>query len=213
MFANIMQKKLGIPKSNSFVLLDKKATQGNIKNRFRIMLRRVAKGDKIYFYYNGHGIPVPNLKNEPFMLASDSYVDFISDEKFFSLKNIYSMLSNSKASKVVAFVDSCFSGATDAKTILKGVAATRLIPKRISFNKKKMVVITAGKDREFSNGYDKTGYRLFSYFLMKNILKGDTSIKKLYSDTKRETYKTSIREFGDLRVQHPTIDGNYNLGL
>ena len=76
-----------------------------------------------------------------------------------------------------------------------------------------MVVITAGKDRQFSNGYDKTGYRLFSYFLMKNILKGDTSIKKLYSDTKTETYKTSIKEFGDLRVQTPTINGNYNLGL
>jgi hypothetical protein len=177
------------------------------------MLRRVAKGDKIYFYYNGHGIPVPNLKNEPFMLASDSYVDFISDEKFFSLKNIYTMLSNSKASRVVAFVDSCFSGATDAKTIIKGVAATRLIPKKITFDKHKMVVITAGKDRQFSNGYDKTGYRLFSYFLMKNILKGDKTIKKLYSDTKTETYKTSVREFGDLRVQTPTINGNYNLGL
>jgi hypothetical protein len=48
---------------------------------------------------------------------------------------------------------------------------------------------------------------------MKNILNGDRNIRKLYLDTKRMTYKTSLEEYGDLRVQEPTIEGNFKTGL
>ena len=145
MFADIANKKLGIPKEQSFVLLNNDATQATIKTNLQKLLNRVKPGDEIYFYYNGHGVPAANKNFEPFMLASDSEPDFISDEMFFSLNNIYGNLSNSKASKVVAFVDSCFSGATDGKSVLKGVAATKMKPKIVDFDKSKMVVITAGK--------------------------------------------------------------------
>jgi hypothetical protein len=116
MFAKTAQKKLGVPKQNSFVLINDNATQAEIKTNMRRMLSRVKSGDTIYFYYNGHGVPVPSLNNEPFMLPSNSEPDYIADEKYFSLKNIYSKLSESKADKVVAFVDSCFSGVTQPKS-------------------------------------------------------------------------------------------------
>jgi len=213
MFVKVAQKKLGVPKQNTFLLLDEKATQADIKNRFKKFLRRVKKGDTIYFYYNGHGVPVPSLKNEPFMLASNSEPDFIADEKFFSLQNIYSSLSKSKAKKVIAFVDSCFSGVTDGKGVLKGVAATKMVAKQVKFDKDKMVVLMAGKKRQYSNGYDKKGYRLFSYFVMKNIIEGDREIKNLYRDVKSQTYDASLEEWGDVRTQEPTIDGNYRMSL
>lgn len=167
MFVKIAQKKLGVPKRNSFVLINDDATQAEIKTKLRKMLKRVKNGDTIYFYYNGHGVPVPSLKNAPFMLASNTEPDFVSDEKFFALQNIYSKLSNSKASKVVAVVDSCFSGVTDGKSVLKGVAATKMIAKSVKFDKDKMVVLTAGKGYQYSNGYDKKAHRLFSFFIMK----------------------------------------------
>ena len=213
MFAKIAYKKLGVKKSNSFIMINNGATQAKIKTNMKRMLRRVKTGDTIYFYYNGHGIPIPSLKNKPFMLASDSEPDFVADEKFFSLQNIYNQLSNSKASKIVAIVDSCFSGVTDAKPILRGVAATKMVAKSVTFNKEKMVVLTAGKGNQYSNGYDKKSYRLFSFYIMKNILKGNTTIKQLYKDTKEETYNTSIEEYGDNRTQEPTIDGNFRLNL
>ena len=49
-------------------------------------------------------------------------VDFIVREKQFQLGDIYRRLSLSGASKVVAFVDSCFSGRTDNASIFKGTA-------------------------------------------------------------------------------------------
>jgi hypothetical protein len=137
----------------------------------------------------------------------------VQDEKFFSLQNIYSKLSSSKASKVVAVVDSCFSGVTDGKAVLKGVAATRLKPKSVKFDKSKMVVLSAGKSHQYSNGYDKKAYRLFSYFVIKNILEGKKDIKSLYKNTKTQTYNTSLKEYGDLRVQEPTIEGNFRMKL
>jgi len=213
MFVKIAQKKLGVKKSNSFVMINSGATQAKIKTNMKRMLRRVKAGDTIYFYYNGHGIPIPSLKNKPFMLASDSEPDFVADEKFFSLQNIYNKLSKSKAKKVIAVVDSCFSGVTDGKSVLKGVAATKMVAKSVKFNKNKMVVMSAGKAYQYSNAYNKKGYRLFSFFVMKNILEGDKTIKKLYKDTKVQTYNTSIEEYGDSRTQEPTIEGNFRMEL
>ena len=213
MFAKTAQKRLGVLKENTFSLINEHATETEIKTNMKKLIARVKAGDTIYFYYNGHGVPVPARQNEPYMLASNAEPDYVADEDFFSLKNIYKTLGGSKASKVVAFVDSCFSGVTDGKSVLKGVAATKMVPRAVEFDKEKMVVLTAGKGNQYSNGYDKKGYRLFSFFVMKNILEGKTDIGTLYKDTKSETYDTSIQEYGDLRTQEPTVDGNFRLSL
>ncbi len=216
MFAKISAKKLGIPEVNSYVLINEGATQAKVQTAFTKLLARVKAGDTIYFYYNGHGMPIASQNFEPYMLAKDSDPDYIGDQRFFALNNIYGILSSSKASKVVAFVDSCFSGATDGKSVLKGVAATKMKPKVVDFDKEKMVVLTAGKDYQYSNGYDKKGYRMFSYFAMKDLLTTNLQnkpIQELYKAVKNETYDASLQEYGDNRTQEPTISGNASLGL
>ncbi|MBL0708253.1 MAG: caspase family protein [Sulfurimonas sp.] len=213
MFKKVMKKKLGIKESNCYTMINGGATQAKIKTNLKKMLRRVKTGDTIYFYYNGHGVPVPNKKYEPYMLTSDTEPDFVGDEDFFALKNIYGKLSASKAKKVVAVVDSCFSGVTDGKSVLKGVAATKMKPRLVNFDKDKMVVLAAGKGHQYSNGYDKKGYRLFSFYIMKNILEGKEDVRSLYKSTKKETYQTSLEEYGDSRTQEPTVDGNFRMKL
>jgi len=212
-FKEVIKKRLGVPEHNCYTMIDGDASQAKIKTNLKKMLRRVKDGDTIYFYYNGHGVPVPSQKFEPYMLTSDTEPDFIADEKFFSLKNIYGELSSSKASKVVAVVDSCFSGVTDGKAVLKGVAATKMKSRSVKFDKDKMVVLSAGKAHQYSNGFDKKGHRLFSYYVMENILEGKTDISSLYKETKKETYQTSLEEYGDIRAQEPTVEGNYRMKL
>lgn len=212
MFTEVAQKTLGISQKNTLELTSKNASMSRIQMEMNKLLRRVKNGDTIYFYYSGHGIPVVSQKNEPYILPTDVEPEFISEAPFFKLQNIYKTLADSKASKVVAFIDSCFSGATDGMSVIKGVAATRLKPKNVTFNKEKMVVLTAGKDKQYSNMYEEKKYRLFSYFLMESMLKGRTNIQDIYSDVyikvKDESYK-----MGDMKLQEPTINGNTGMKI
>jgi hypothetical protein len=206
-FSKVLNHALGVPKSNIYAIMDEDATGTIIKRRIKQMLHKVKKGDTVYFYYNGHGVPVPSLKNEPYILTSDGSVEYVQDDSYFALKNIYKTLTDSKAKKVVAFVDSCFSGGTDGKALIEGVAAARVLPKSVGFNKRKMSIMTAGQGHQYSNGYDKKGHRLFSYFLMKNLLEGERDMTQLFNKVSRHTTQKSFELYGDLRRQEPSFEG------
>ncbi len=212
-FAKVAQKLLGVPKENTFVLLNSKATSGKIKSDFKTMLSLVKKGDTIYFYYSGHGIPVASEKNEPYMLPYDVNPNFINDEKFFKLKNIYNSLSKSKASKIIAVVDSCFSGSTDGASVITGVAAARLKAKKVdAFDHKKMVILSAGRGTQYSNMFKKKEQRLFSYYVMNALLENDKDVNSLYKDVYNNVERQS-RKMGNLKLQQPTLIGNKSLSF
>jgi hypothetical protein len=107
-------------------------------------------------------------------------------------------------------MDSCFSGSTDGKSIIKGVAGSVLIPKKVTFDHQKMVVLTAGRDKQFSNMYPKRGHRLFSYFVMKSLLDGKRSVSDI-NNSVYQNVKSVSNGFGDLKRQEPTIEGNIGL--
>lgn len=209
--SKVATQALGVPERHVYELIDRDATSGAIKDKLRLMLDNVAEGDTVYFYYNGHGIPaIPD--NDPYILPQDKIPDYITDDPFFKLDNVYRTLSNSKAGKVVVMVDSCFSGATDGVSVIKGVAASRLAPKKVSIDPERMVVLTAGRDKEYSNMYQEKGHRLFSYFLMKFIIEGNRDIHTLYQNV-YDKVKSASFEMGDLKRQHPTISGNQTISL
>ena len=212
-FIKASQKRFGISDRNTYALVNDKATSASIKDRLKLMLSNVKDGDTIYFYYSGHGIPDPKDDGEAYILPKDKIVDFVTQEKEFMVRNLYKQLSDSKASKVVAFVDSCFSGNTDGVSNIKGVAATRMKTKQVEFDKTKMVVITAGTSNQFSNAYKEKGHRLFTYYLTKSIIQRptldiDSIYKEVSLNVKDESYK-----MGDLKQQTPQISGNITLGL
>ncbi len=211
-FKRVMKKRLGIPERNVRTLINKGATMGKIKYRLKDMLAHVKKGDTIYFYYSGHGIPVLSQNNAPYLLAQDMSPKYVADDEKFKLQNIYKSLSNSKAKKVIAFVDSCFSGGTDNQALIKGVAASRLAPKRVRFDKRKMIVISAGSGTQYSNKYDEKSNRLFSYYLMRGLIKNNSNLDRLYSYVKSNVQEKSY-EMGASYEQVPVYDGNIGLGI
>jgi len=190
-------------------LVNEQATTSGIKIELDKILSRVKKGDKLYFYYSGHGIPVPTQNNEPYMLPQDMAAEYVENDQFFKLKNIYRKLSNTKAN-VIAVMDSCFSGSTDGKSAVKGVAAAALVAKRVDgYDKKRMVVLTAGRDTQYSNKYDNKQHRLFSYYIMDALLKKNRKVKDVHKYAEYNVAETSQ----DLKMkkQTPVYMGNLKL--
>ncbi|MDH5394234.1 MAG: caspase family protein [Gammaproteobacteria bacterium] len=207
-FRAIAQKKLGISNRRTVSLIGKKATSGPIKDRLYQMMNDVQKGDTIYFYYSGHGIP--NIKTrDAYILPVDRTPNTIVRDDFFKLENIYKTLNQSAAGKVVAIIDSCFSGSTDNQSLFKGVAAARLVTKKVKVDKTKMVVMTAGKDDQFSNMYQQKKHRAFSYFVMKSLLDDVKDIKSMFRYV-RSNVEDVTYELGNQYLQTPTISGDIN---
>ena len=207
---DVLQKRLGISRKNTVTLFDEKATSGAIKDNFKRMLSKVKKEDTIYFYYSGHGIP--SKSGDAFILPRDKVVDFIADDEFFKLENIYALMSDSNAKHSFAFIDACFSGTTDNKLLFKGVAAGLIRTKKTLYDEERMTIITAGADDEFSNMYKEEKYRLFSYYLTKALMSNVKDIDILYKKVNVQVLEKS-KEFGSRYEQNTQIYGNRNIRL
>ena len=212
LFLELSKKKFGIPSRNTYALINEKATSGAIKDKLRLLTENVKEGDQIIFYYSGHGVPSPN-NQESYILPKDKIVDYIESDYEFKLSHIYNMLSSSNASEIYVFIDACFSGKTDNIPLFKGVAPGLIRTKNVSFDNNKMVVITAGKDNQFSNSFDEKGHRMFSYYLIKSLAtRKDINIDLLYKDISVKVHDASF-EKGDVYIQEPQIYGNKKLNL
>ena len=208
-FTQAMQKRLGISQRNSYVYIDSKATTA-LNDHLDRFLKNVKQGDSVYFYYSGHGIPDPKT-GEAYLLPRDKVVDYVTKEDNLKARNIYYKLSNSNASQVVAFVDSCFSGKTDNIANYKGVAAGLFRTKKIDFNQNKMTVLTAGTNNQFSNAHPQKPHRLFSYYLVETMAKEDKlDLNLLYSKVYTKVKDVSWN-MGDVYQQEPTKEGKINL--
>ena len=214
LLATTLKKRLGVSDRNAYVLIDGNATAGAISDKLEQMLANIKPDDTVYFYYSGHGVPDP-VTSEPYILPSDKVVDFIVREKQFQLGDIYRRLSLSGASKVVAFVDSCFSGRTDNASIFKGTAPGLIRVKELDIDPTKMTVMTAGKNTQFSNAYDTKGHRMFSYFLLRSLLKNRTNTPDM--NTIFQEISVGVRDAssakGDIYLQEPQMYGNSALPL
>jgi len=210
LFALTAQKVFGVPESHLIALYDSEATGGNIKGKLKKLLNEgISAGDTLYFYYNGHGVPNPNQGSAPYMLPTDMDLDYIAEEPFFDLRNLYAMFQESKAGKVIVFMDSCFTGKTDGRSVYQGKAAPRLSPKKIDVSSTgNLAVLSAGTATQFSSAWPAKGHRLFSYYLIEAIASGINSVDALFSETSQNVSKTSREIGGALSFQDPTMQGN-----
>ena len=75
-----------------------------------------------------------------------------------------------------------------------------------------MAVLTAGTDKQFSNALPETGHRLFSYYLMKAMLKGYDRVGDFANRVRADVSDKSL-DLGGLNRQTPVLVGNPNLKL
>ena len=220
-FVEVARKRFGILEANVELLLEN-ATGDHIEDQLNLMLKKVQGGDTIYFYYSGHSIRIPaeTGKDTPYLLALDHYPAEIENHDFYNFKKISQKLRNSKASKVVAIVDSCFSGLDqEGKHLLGGIASTTTTTTSTItttsssqppplYTNGEMVVLTAGTHTQFSNQLKLEdqwkNHRLFSYYLIQALLEKDISIGTLYNYVAENVGQKS-EEMGTAHRQTPQL--------
>jgi len=206
-FEELAHKTFGLPKENIITLLNSKASSGQLKAKLELVRELAEKGSNLYVYFAGHG--VPGRDGSTYLLPADMSADAIHLEPNLKLKTIYKRLSQSEASNVYVFMDSCFSGKDDGGDLLyKGVAPV-LKTNKVKLTSKKMVVFTAGKSTDFANDYEDKHHRLFSYYLINELAKGQKNINSAYNSIRRNVKRNSLMK-GIGYKQVPQLYGKSN---
>src|SRR5688500_5842394 len=99
-------KQSGVPDSQIVYLQDKKATQQRIDNAFTEQLKKLRSDDLLIVYYAGHG--TKSEKADDVFLASYDAGD--DDVEGWSVNSIPGKIEKSKSSRVLWFIDCCYSG-------------------------------------------------------------------------------------------------------
>lgn len=211
-FVSLMQKRYGVPRDQTFELVETRATAGRIKDQLATLVSKVKSGDTVYFYYSGHGVPDPHT-GEAYILPQDRLPQFVARDDSLRLDYIYDLLNRSAAGKIIVVVDACFSGRTDNRSVFKGVAPGLIrVKARGGIDPSRMAVLTAGQDNQFSNSFDSKRHRLFSYFLMNALMQGARTAGEVVRTISKPVYEAS-RAKGDAYEQLPQLSGHSGLAF
>ena len=155
----------------------------------------------VIFYYAGHGIP-DEKNGKAYLLPIDGTGKNL--RTCYSVDELYKILGDMPANKVVVFMDACFSGSKRSGEVLssaRGVA----IKAKTETPKGKMIVLTAANGEETAYSYKEENHGLFTYFLLKKLQEtdGKVSLEELANYINEHVRRFSLVENG--KSQTPTI--------
>ena len=198
-----LAKRFGIPEANRVVLQGEEATGTFIRGKIRNTLRLLGPEDTLYFYYSGHGMPGRN--GEQLYLAPRDIVVSAFEDEDFAFANLLGEIQQARVGKVLAFLDTCFSGKAKAdELVFPGVA-----PIMVSAEQElpdKMTVFYAASGAQFANSYDDKAHRLFSYFLAQGLADGLGTVEDLGRYVSANVAEQA-RAKGAIYEQVPFVDG------
>ena len=112
--ARQMAELMGVPATNMRVLQDKEATYTNIRSALRDLAARTRDGDRIFFYYSGHGARFATQDSSNVCREALVPADAGASSKgaLLTQEDIAADLAPAyaKADKVFVFIDACHSG-------------------------------------------------------------------------------------------------------
>ncbi len=207
-FAELLRRQYGVTPERMITLVNEEATGVRLMSRLRSMSARLTKNDRLIFYYAGHGAPSPDGQNT-LLVPQDASVNTI-DEVPFRLQEIYKTLTKNEAAQILVVLDTCFSGRTDNNELIyRDVAPILVVPTEgISPPPNRhLTVLAAGGPADFANALRPRGHRLFSYHLLKAMLK-DGGISPANFSSVSEAVLRDAAALGPVYRQEPIWMGN-----
>lgn len=177
-FRQYCERTLGIPAANILESYD--ATYGKFKKQFNLLRERVQghPDANVILYYSGHGVP-DEANHTSYILPVDGSASDLST--CFKLDAIYNQLGELPISRIVVFIDACFSGTNRGSGLIASNArgvALKAVPGKPKGN---MVVFSAAQGNETAWPYSDKEHGMFTYFLLKKLQQsnGEVSLQDL----------------------------------
>jgi len=188
-FRSYLIKTFGFSRDNIYFKTNERATKGEFEKIFSKrgwLSRHASSKSDVIIYYAGHGGPESKTK-ESFLIPHDIDPNYASTG--YSLKQLYSDLSNIKAKTITVILDACFSGGTrEAQMLLADARPLVHIEIERAMIPKNTVIFSAASGSEISSAYKQRLHGLFTYFFLKG-LNGDADGNKDRKITVQEIHK------------------------
>jgi hypothetical protein len=201
MFKEYAVNTLGVPEKHTFTLTD--ATRGQMSREIERIteLAKLTPNAEIIFYYAGHGLPDFETF-ESYLVPVDVAAANLDDA--IKLKDLYSKLASSKASKIMVFLDACFSGGGRGENGLLAARTVKIRPKS-DIVEGNIVAFTASSGKEVSLPYEAQSHGLFTYYLLKKLqeTQGNVTLDEVGQYLEQEIPRASLLENGLL--QRPQV--------
>ena len=200
-FKEYAMKTLGVLEKHTFTLTD--ATRGQMSREIERIteLAKLTPNAEIVFYYAGHGLPDFET-HESYLVPVDVTASNLDDA--IKLRDLYSKLASSKASKIMVFLDACFSGGGRGENGLLAARTVKIRPKS-EIVEGNIVAFTATSGKEVSLPFESQSHGLFTYHLLKKLqeTQGNLTLDELGQHLEQEIPKASLLENGVL--QRPQV--------
>ena len=166
---------LGIAEDNIIFLKD--ATQkdlvgtfGNEANYKGRLFRYLTKGrSRVFVFYSGHGAPGDDGTN--YLVPTDAEASLI-DLNGYSIKTLYRNLSKLPAKSVTVVLEACFSGASEAGSVINNASPVYLKAKDTGIPSN-ITVISAGTANQIASWEKDKSHGLFTkYFTQRHERRG-----------------------------------------
>lgn len=191
-FKEYLTKTLGFTEKQIFMLTD--ATRGQMSRELERIteLVKLTPGAELIFYYAGHGLPDFETR-QGYLIPVDVTASSLKDA--ISLKDLYSKLASSKASKILVFLDACFSGGGRGENGLLAARTVKVKPKG-DIVEGNIVAFTATSGEEVSLPLARESHGLFTYYLLRKLkeTKGNVTLDELRNYLEAELPKASLIE-------------------
>ncbi|MFZ1785812.1 MAG: caspase family protein [Ferruginibacter sp.] len=222
-FADFLMSASGgsVPKQNIKLLTDSMATIGEVDKAMRWLLNSCQEGDKVYFYFSGHG-EMENAtmsKNGYLICYNTPSVAFVyMGLSIDYLNDVANTLSVQTKAKVVMITDACHSG----KMAGDKFRGNFFVGEQLMLKKANEIRMTSSQADQLSNeNVDWGGGRgVFSYYLINGMQggladanqDGTVSLGELKAYLEHSMANDLIlRNEGD--IQTPVINGNADFKL
>jgi hypothetical protein len=200
-FKEYAMKTLGVLEKHTFVLTD--ATRGQMSRELERIteLAKLTPNAEIIFFYAGHGLPDFETY-QSYLVPVDVTASNLDDA--ISLKDLYAKLASSKASKIMVFLDACFSGGGRGENGLLAARTVKIRPKS-DIIEGNIVAFTATSGKEVSLPFESQSHGLFTYYLLKKLseTEGNLTLDELGQYLETEIPKASLLENG--LMQRPEV--------